>query len=136
MRELIESLRRLSTVSGRPFTVSERAEAAIAMSQAAAALEAAQESACVALVADIRFACGDNGKRMQPELVEFIRGLAEDARRLDALESLVAAQPDRALLLHHGMRLRGAESHAGLGLSNTNRTLRQAIDQARGKRVA
>lgn len=39
------------------------------------------EDACVALVADIRFACGDNGKRMQPELVEFIRGLAQDAGR-------------------------------------------------------
>ena len=49
--------------------------------EAAAALEAAQEDACVALVADIRFACGDNGKRMQPELVEFIRGLARDAQR-------------------------------------------------------
>lgn len=46
-----------------------------------AALEAAREDACVALVADIRFACGDNGKRMQPELVEFIRVLAEDAER-------------------------------------------------------
>ena len=26
-------------------------------------------------------ACGDNGKRMQPELVEFIRELAKDAER-------------------------------------------------------
>ncbi len=52
-----------------------------AMQAIAAALEAAQEDACVALVADIRFACGDNGKRMQPELVEFIRGLARDAQR-------------------------------------------------------
>src|SRR5690606_9922427 len=49
--------------------------------EAAAALEAAREDACVALVADIRFACGDNGKRMQPELVEFIRELAVDAER-------------------------------------------------------
>lgn len=46
-----------------------------------AALEAAREDACVALVADIRFACGDNGKRSQPELVEYIRGLARDAAR-------------------------------------------------------
>lgn len=48
-----------------------------------AALEAAREDGCVALVADIRFACGDNGKRMQPELVEFIRELAQDAERAD-----------------------------------------------------
>ena len=53
----------------------------ISLRAIAAALEAAQEDACVALVADIRFACGDNGKRMQPELVEFIRGLARDAQR-------------------------------------------------------
>ena len=45
------------------------------------ALDAAQEHACVKLVADIRFACGDNGRRMQPELVEFIRELAVDAER-------------------------------------------------------
>ena len=45
MSELIESLRRLSAIKGRPFTVAERAEAAIAMSEAAAALEAAREDA-------------------------------------------------------------------------------------------
>ena len=49
--------------------------------EAAAALESAMEDACVSLVADIRLACGDNGKRMQPELVEYIRGLALDAAR-------------------------------------------------------
>ena len=54
---------------------------AATVEEAAAALEAAREDACVALVADIRFACGDNGKRMQPELVEFIRELAVDAER-------------------------------------------------------
>jgi hypothetical protein len=43
--------------------------------------DALREDACVALVADIRFACGDNGKRMQPELVEFIRQLARDAEK-------------------------------------------------------
>lgn len=82
MREdLIAELRELCAIEGRPLTVGERARTKIAMSAAAAALEAAREDACVALVADIRFACGDNGKRMQPELVEFIRELAEDAER-------------------------------------------------------
>lgn len=53
------------------------------------ALEATREGACVALVADIRFACGDNGKRMQPELVEFIRELASGYERMkDALEMM------------------------------------------------
>lgn len=31
------------------------------------------------LLADIRVACGDNGKRMQAELVEYIRELKRDA---------------------------------------------------------
>jgi hypothetical protein len=71
------------------------------LTEAAAALEAAREDACVALVADIRFACGDNGKRMQPELVEFIRELAEDAERMDFIEAngvhLVFADKDGLL---------------------------------------
>lgn len=33
------------------------------------------------LLADIRFACGDNGKRMQPELVEHIKAITADAER-------------------------------------------------------
>ncbi|TCP06595.1 hypothetical protein [Caldimonas thermodepolymerans] len=49
--------------------------------QLAAALEAAREDAYVALVVDIRLACGDNGKRSQPELVEYIRELTRDAER-------------------------------------------------------
>ncbi len=59
----------------------------ITMTEAAAALEAARKDACVSLVADIRFACGDNGKRMQPELVEYVRELAKDAWRLDWMAS-------------------------------------------------
>ena len=68
------------TILSNPERVGEDFNRAL-LREAAAALEAAQEDACVALVADIRFACGDNGKRMQPELVEFIRGLARDAQR-------------------------------------------------------
>ena len=91
------------------------------------------------------------------ELIEYLRGAAEntnlpqymrdrlteaaaaleaareDGLRLDALAALVDEQPDKALLLHHGMHKRGEQKHAGLGLSNTGRTLRTAIDQARGK---
>ena len=56
-------------------------EVADLMAEAADSLEAAREDACVGLLADIRWACGDKGKRMQPELVEFIRELAVDAER-------------------------------------------------------
>ena len=37
--------------------------------------------AALALVADVRFACGDYGQRMQPDLLEYLRGLAADAAR-------------------------------------------------------
>lgn len=40
-----------------------------------------QHAAALALVADVRFAVGDDGKRMQPELMEYLRGLAADAAR-------------------------------------------------------
>ena len=78
-------LERLRAMAGSDMVPMEKAMKLLL--EAADALEAAREDACVALVADIRFACGDNGKRMQPELVEFIRGLAADAERLDWLAS-------------------------------------------------
>lgn len=87
---------------------------------AAAALEAAREDACVALVADIRFACGDNGKRMQPELVEFIRDLAEDAERYRWLR----AQNVIAVTSHDQ------------SVEYQRDDLDAEIDQARGKEVA
>lgn len=38
----------------------------------------------LALLADIRMACGDNGKRMQPELVEFIGAMKAQRDQLRA----------------------------------------------------
>lgn len=80
------------------------------LEEAAAALEAAREDACVALVADIRFACGDNGKRMQPELVEFIRGLAEDAGRYRFLRDSAACSLTISHNDHHNMYLSVADT--------------------------
>ena len=40
-----------------------------------------EHAAALALVADVRFACGDYGQRMQPELLEYLRELAADAAR-------------------------------------------------------
>jgi hypothetical protein len=37
---------------------------------------------CLGLVADIRHALGDNGKRMQPELIEYCRQLVADRAEL------------------------------------------------------
>ena len=106
--------------------------------EAAAALEAAREDGCVALVADIRFACGDNGKRMQPELVEFIRGLAADAERFRAAREAASAFlavsfppefegcPDD---VKHAYRYWQRQMVAHFGAQGTD----AAIDQARGK---
>jgi hypothetical protein len=52
--------------------------------------------------------------------------LRKDAARLDALERLVLEQPYQQLVLHHGRPF--GLFIAGLGLSNTGRSLRQAID--------
>lgn len=54
---------------------------AATVAEVADALEAARGDACVSLVVDIRWACGDKGKRMHPQLVEFIRELTADAER-------------------------------------------------------
>ena len=44
----------------------------------------ATATALIALLADIRKACGDNGKRMQPELVEFIGAMKAQRDQLRA----------------------------------------------------
>lgn len=44
----------------------------------------AQYASLLSLLADIRIACGDNGKRMQDELVAYISELAQDKARLDS----------------------------------------------------
>lgn len=83
-KELIE---RLSAELGAANKAGDT-DLADTLREASPALEASRESACVMLVADIRFACGDNGKRMQPELVEFIRDLAADAARYQWLRDI------------------------------------------------
>lgn len=106
---------------------------------AAGALVAAQQDACVALVADIRFACGDNGKRMQPELVEHIKGLAADATRYQWLRDIpnaMRADHDHnpaaggwdAPTYWHGLSKPGDELQGP--------DLDADIDQARGAEVA
>ena len=102
----------------------------------AAALEAAREDAerYRWLVADIRFACGDNGKRMQPELVEFIRGLAEDAARYRWLQD--HRQTRRQGDYMNPPLVKVEFYHHEAGVIGDGPTLDAAIDQARGKGVA
>lgn len=52
----------------------------------------ADHSAALRLVSDIRFAIGDDGKRMQPELLEHATALRKDAERYAKLKPrLIAA---------------------------------------------
>lgn len=69
------------------------------------------------------------------EAAAALEAAREDALRLGALEAMVNESPEKALLLHHGRLPSDRYQYVGLGLSNTGRTLRQAIDQARGKGV-
>jgi hypothetical protein len=50
----------------------------------------------------------------------------DDTARLDSLERLIDQAPDKMLLLHHGNGV--GKNITGLGLGNTGRSLRQAID--------
>ena len=45
-----------------------------------------EEMACIKLLADIRQACGDDGKRMQDELVQYIAELYRKAERVEHLQ--------------------------------------------------
>lgn len=49
----------------------------------------------LALLADIRMACGDNGKRMQPELVEFIGAMKAQREQLRAEVERLRADAER-----------------------------------------
>lgn len=127
MRELIERAQLAAKILRE---IGGQSAMAKAVDECAAALEAAREDACVALVADIRFACGDNGKRMQPELVEFIRGLAEDAERW-------RFGRDRGFPVFGYFDIKIDSPEWGIcvaaGVTHKGRTPEDAIDQARGK---
>jgi len=54
--------------------------------QASRQLLNSSEMACIKTLVDIRLACGDNGKRMQDELVEYIAELSRRAAAADKKE--------------------------------------------------
>ena len=70
------------------------------------------------LLSRMRLACGDNGKRMQPELVEFIRGLARDAQRYRWLRD-------------GGLYRVGFDSVGSTSLDDLDTAIDAAIDAAR-----
>lgn len=61
----------------------------------------------LALLADIRMACGDNGKRMQPELVEFIGAMKAQRDQLRAEVERLRADAERWRLATDDKRIEG-----------------------------
>ena len=55
----------------------------------------ATATSCLTLLADIRMACGDNGLRMQPELVEFIGAMKAERDQLRAEVERLRADAER-----------------------------------------
>lgn len=49
-----------------------------------------ESTAALALLSRMRFACGDNGLRMQDELEEYLRGLKRDSDELAKLRAEIA----------------------------------------------
>lgn len=88
----------------------------------------------LALLADIRMACGDNGKRMQPELVEFIGAMK--AQR-DQLRAEVIANRERdalklaALHIHSEMRsiVQAGGSNEAIGREFRKRVILDVEDE-------
>lgn len=58
-----------------------RLETDLELARLKASEQAAENASLLRLLADIRFALGDNGRRMQPELVEWCKELRADAER-------------------------------------------------------
>lgn len=63
-----------------------------------------EDYTCLMLLAEIREACGDNGKRMQPELVNYIRELYKIAKKvidIDKTNTLDGVSQEFELLAIH-----------------------------------
>lgn len=93
-----------------------------------------EEIAALDLLSRMRFACGDNGKRMQDELEAYLRELREDADRLDWLDANgftayraidpIEGLSNHCVVVHETMKPRRG---------NVAGTIREAIDAARNR---
>lgn len=75
--DLLTRLRGLSRHEHSDITIGDEAADAIELLQAGVERWRAGELWALSFIADIRAAVGDDGKRMQPELIEYLRGLVE-----------------------------------------------------------
>lgn len=94
-RELADTLAELRNGTNQTWIGKRRRWADLIEQQAAeiAALKAAQdENRLIRLLADLRYALGDDGKRMQDELVQFARELRADAERYETVRLMSTRQ--------------------------------------------
>ena len=91
--------------------------------QKAATSSALDFMSALSRLTDIRFACGDDGKRMLPELVEYIGALKRDSERLDFMD---APHPGRSVGSYDGWTV----ITTGTTKGRTFTTAREAIDNA------
>lgn len=107
--------------------VADATDALAALAPAAEGVEpSSAKDSLLRLVCDIRFAVGDNGKRMQPELVEYLKALKLDADRYQ----LLRAEAYEAVIPHGG-KLGGSRT-AWITKMHPGPSFDAAIDAARG----
>lgn len=102
----------------------ERAEARVAELEAENVRLRDEAASALALLARMRAACGDDGRRMQDELEAYLRELRADAERLDFLD-----QCREGTLRLDGPRL--IPAYQRWGGTATHKDARAAIDAAR-----
>lgn len=84
LRQQAERIAELEKMQDESSDVEASLRDQLAETQAERDQHQATATALIALLADIRKACGDNGKRMQPELVEFIGAMSAERDQLRA----------------------------------------------------
>ena len=90
MSDLISRLRALSRYAHDDKSIGDEAADAIEQLQADVERLRANEASALRLVADIRAAIGDDGKRMQPELIEYLRRMSADVALYQHLRDTTA----------------------------------------------
>lgn len=88
--DLLARLAGLTRYEHSDITIGDEAADAIEQLQADVERLRANEASALRLVADIRAAVGDDGKRMQPELIEYLRRMSADVARYQRLRDTTA----------------------------------------------
>lgn len=89
--------------------------------------ETAASAAALRLVADIRFALGDDGKRMQDELVAWCKELRQDTVRLDDVLNTVNSGGTNALVARYGWGINDPISRKHIDLARKGPTFYEFI---------